>query len=154
MLHQEVKTQNQSIENQFQKENIMQAKNQQTLSLSVISEDTFHNAVSTFRNAVKDPDNKPSYDDKYGTKYNGKIRFEHFIFYALLRGVDVRKTTHNVTSEKFVGILRDFEKDSETKVDEPKRIINSIKSEFGLSNKQMMDILNANYKNIFEVLES
>ena len=154
MLHQEVKTQNQSIENQFQKENIMQTNKQKTLSLSVISEDTFHSAVAAFRSAVKDPDNKPYYDKKYGTKYAGVITFEHFVFYALLRGVDIRKTTHDVASEKFYDVVQSLKSDRTSNVEGSKRVINRIKSEFGLTTKQMMDVLEANHQNLSAALSS
>tara|TARA_B100000749_G_C18449194_1_gene475509 strand:- start:3024 stop:3488 length:465 start_codon:yes stop_codon:yes gene_type:complete len=154
MLNQEVKTQNQSVENKFQKENVMQISKQKTLSLSVMSEETFHTAIATFRSAVKDPNNKPRYDKSYGTKYAGLITFEHFVFYALLRGVDIRRTTHSITSERFLDVVKYLDYDRISKNDSSKRITNRIKSEFGLTTQQMMDVLEANKQNIAETLSS
>ncbi|WP_415913189.1 hypothetical protein [Neptuniibacter sp. QD37_11] len=54
-----------------------------------------------FRSFIKDKDNHPYYCEDYGTKYPGKVTYEHFIFYAILKGKDPKRCSHDPDGERF-----------------------------------------------------
>lgn len=74
----------------------------------LFTEDRFNEIIVTFKVFVKDKDNKPWKNETYGTQYPGKVTFEHFIFYAMLRGKDPVKTTHDPESERYKMIIDRF----------------------------------------------
>lgn len=47
-------------------------------------------------------ENKPFKCKIYGTKYKGKVKFIHYMVYALLRGRAVEKCTHNHASSNYL----------------------------------------------------
>lgn len=66
----------------------------------------FKNEIkSNFSNFVNDPENKPWKHEVYGTKFSGKVTFSHFVIYALLRGVNPEKATHDPHSERYKAII-------------------------------------------------
>lgn len=54
-----------------------------------------HTLKKTFGAYVKAPENRPWYSEEYGTKYPGKVTLLHFMIYAVLRGKDPRKVSHD-----------------------------------------------------------
>jgi hypothetical protein len=76
-----------------------------TMTTSVLTKEKFTAIQTAFRGVFHDKDQKPSYCETYGTKYAGTLCFEHFIIYALLRGKNLAKVTHNVKSTHFTSLL-------------------------------------------------
>jgi hypothetical protein len=68
-----------------------------------LSDEVFHGAIAQFKAYQKDPDNRPKKDPDYGHKIEGNLTHEHYIFYALLRGKDPAKTSHDPSGESFKG---------------------------------------------------
>lgn len=80
-----------------------------------LSKEQWKQAVCDFKAFNADKENGPYYDSE-GTKHKGNLRFMTYIFYAMLRGKNVSKTTHNVASENYttrLEALRCFSEDKE-----------------------------------------
>lgn len=67
-----------------------------------LTRDRYLEIVSTFKLFVKNKNNHPKKDERYGTKYNFNIKLVHFVLYAIIRNQDPKKTSHDPEkSEKY-----------------------------------------------------
>lgn len=80
-----------TILNNQKEENIME---QSTLNIKEL--------MKEFKEVFHDKNQRPYKDEKYGTMMAGTLVFEHYIVYALIKGKDVEKVTHDVKSERFL----------------------------------------------------
>jgi hypothetical protein len=67
--------------------------------------------IKEFKESFHNKNLKPTYAE-LGHKIEGKLNFNIFVFYAILRNKNIEKTTHDIKSEKFLSILyilKDFE---------------------------------------------
>jgi hypothetical protein len=71
-----------------------------TMNLA-LSKDKFVQAIKDFKEFNLDIANKP-HKDEYGFKEEGSLRFSTYIFYAMLKGMKVNKTTHSVKSNNYL----------------------------------------------------
>jgi len=76
------------------------------MTISVLTKEQFTSIQTAFREVFHDDDQKPHHCETYGTKYAGTLRFEHFVVYALLRGKNLSKVTHDTKSIHFTNLLR------------------------------------------------
>ena len=67
-----------------------------------LTKEKFELAVKDFRSFLKDKKNHSYHHPEFGNKIEGKLKFRHFIFYAMLKNRDIEKTTHDVSSEKYL----------------------------------------------------
>lgn len=58
--------------------------------------------MKEFKEVFHDKNQRPYKDEKYGTMMAGTLVFEHYIVYALIKGKDVEKVTHDVKSVRFL----------------------------------------------------
>lgn len=75
------------------------------MTTSVLTKEKFTAIQTAFRDVFHDKEQKPNYCKTYGTKYAGTLQFEHFIIYALLRGKNLAKVTHDIKSTHFTSLL-------------------------------------------------
>lgn len=104
----------------------------------LFTKEEYLNLISTFREFVKDPQNKPYKCESYGTKYSGNVTLLHFVLYAVLRGKSPTKTTHDVESEKYCQALRDLET-----LKEGRSVygVNGLEKAFGLDPERLSEVL-------------
>lgn len=62
-----------------------------------------------FKAFVNAPESKP-YHDSYGTKHKGKVNLRHFVIYALLKGLDPKRCSHDPSSENFIRIMLEIKR--------------------------------------------
>lgn len=60
-----------------------------------------------FKTSFHNKEFRPTYAE-LGHKIEGKLNFNVFIFYAMLRNKNIEKTTHDVNSEKFTSAVDYF----------------------------------------------
>lgn len=74
-----------------------------------LSKDRFKEVVLSFKSFVKDKNNHPKKDEKYGTKYNFRITLAHFIVYAIIRNQDPSKVSHDpINSEYYSDVMKEL----------------------------------------------
>jgi hypothetical protein len=107
-----------------------------------MSKERYYGIIDNFRKFLKDKDNKPHKNETYGNKEEGKIRFEHFIIYAILRGRDISKTTHSIDSDKYKDILIYLEFMSNGGKNIPKYLMEP----FGFTQDEYLDVISKAFK--------
>lgn len=122
-----------------------------TMTPSLLTKAQFIAMQTTFKQTVNDPQHRPRYCKTYGTKYAGTLRFEHFIAYALFRGKDLSKVTHNPKSEHFTSIITSLLALSGTSSDYRNRVIRPSDSYSPLSASNIAECLGMN-EDTFKVL--
>lgn len=108
-----------------------------TIQLQSNTNNPINQYVASFRAFLKDPDNKPYYCSTYGTKYPGKVTFEHFVFYAMIKGKNPELTTHDINSERYQAILALFKRIGNKEVKAPA----SLGIPFGMSSEEVTEAL-------------
>ena len=69
---------------------------------NVLSKEQWLVAVGEFKAYIKDPENKPQWCDYECRKVNNKTSYILFLFYAILRGRDTSKVTHDTKSDSYL----------------------------------------------------
>jgi hypothetical protein len=57
--------------------------------------------IKEFKAATKNKAFNPTIDTQYGNKYEGKLHYLHYMFYAMLRNKNIELITHDIESPKF-----------------------------------------------------
>lgn len=82
----------------------------------VTTKEVYLKLVKEFKDSTKNDDFKPYYGKDWNgdkKKIKGKLAFEHYIFYALLKNKDITKVTHSVDSETYLDALSKLKGKSE-----------------------------------------
>lgn len=108
-----------------------------------LTKDEFKATVSQFKATVNSNDAKPTYDS-YGTKFQGCVRFEHFAFYALLRGKSLTSVTHDSDSERFIELKASLKRavDNNGAYFECNNLLPSLSGVFDLTHDQIKAVIN------------
>lgn len=91
----------------------------------VISKEDYLTIVSQFKLALKNKENMP-YHNTYGTKFAGNFSLLSFVFYAILRGKDHTKCTHDINSEKYTTLISKLKDGSYKKSYEYRKFLSAI----------------------------
>lgn len=114
------------------------------LSNELLSKDTFKASVSHFKAILRSSSAKPTYNS-YGTKFQGCVRFEHFAFYALMRGKSLNTVTHDPNSLRFMELKSALRRLGESGGGyfEDNNLLPSLCGTFDLSQNDVRGIINS-----------
>jgi hypothetical protein len=112
---------------------------------TTMTKERYLQIIATFKSFVKNKKNHPTIDQDYGTKYEGNVRFEHFVLYAMLRNREPAKTTHDVNCETYISVMEQLKRMANSSVELSKHWSwgwSHLNKGFGLTEEEFRAIVN------------